>query len=155
LYLHLAHQTLGQLHERITSALGNVGIKVVFLVEREDAELLAKKIFFVDTNAVKHDAGSVSQHPLFDPLAEQWEKAIASIQWLTGRFAYLKRRGREATLIRTETIRPYGQASDELEATTAMLSLVHGVTDSDLRKSSYQSQRKTKPVQIVDWELAT
>jgi type IV secretory pathway TraG/TraD family ATPase VirD4 len=51
LFLHIAHQTLGQLGERIASALGNVGIKAVFVVDREDAEILAKKIFFVDTYA--------------------------------------------------------------------------------------------------------
>ena len=42
LHLHLAHQTLGQLQQRISSALGNVGIKVVFAVDREDAEVMTK-----------------------------------------------------------------------------------------------------------------
>jgi hypothetical protein len=152
LYLHLAHQGLGQLHERITSALGNVGIKAVFLVDREDAELLAKKIFSVDTYAVKHDAATTTQHPLYDPLAEQWEKAIASIQRLTGRFTYLKRRGREATLIRTETIRSYGTAADELEVTLAQLSLVHGLPVSDLQKPASQVHPQDRHVQLVDWE---
>jgi hypothetical protein len=129
-----------------------VGIKAVFLVDREDAEILAKKIFFVDTYAVKHDAVTATQLPLYDPLSEQWEKAIASIQRLTGRFAYLKRRGREATLIRTETIRPYGNAFDELDITMAQLSLIHGVPVSDLNTSSYEVYPKTKPIRIVDWE---
>jgi len=101
---------------------------------------------------VKHDAVTATQYPLYDPLAEQWEKAIASIQRLTGRFAYLKRRGRTATLIRTETIHPYGNASDELDATTTMLSLVHGVPVSDLQKPLYQRMHRPKPIQIVDWE---
>src|SRR5207244_398203 len=38
LHLTLAHQTLGQLSsERLRSALGNVGTKVVFAVDRTDA----------------------------------------------------------------------------------------------------------------------
>jgi hypothetical protein len=155
LFLHLAHQTLGQLNERITSALGNVGIKAIFVVDREDAEILSKKIFFVDTSAVKHDTGTPAQHPLFDPLAEQWEKKIASLQRLSGRFAYVKRRGRDATLIRTETIRPYNIESDALEVTMAMLSLTHGVAVSDLNKPSDQIHQTKKQVRLVDWEPAT
>src|SRR6185503_12482679 len=77
LYLHLAHQTLGQLHHRISSALGNVGIKVVFSIDRNDAEVMAPKLFTVDTEQVKHEAQTETQHPLFSPLSEQWEQAVA------------------------------------------------------------------------------
>src|SRR5207244_2860880 len=79
LHLHLAHQTLGQVQERVSSALGNVGIKVVFAVERQDAEVMARKLFAVDTVEVKHDAQTDVQHPLYSPLPEQWERAVAAI----------------------------------------------------------------------------
>jgi hypothetical protein len=78
LYLHLAHQTLGQIHKRVSSALGNVGIKVVFSIDRHDTEVMALKLFTVDTEAIKHDAQTDTQHPLFSPLTEQWEKAVAT-----------------------------------------------------------------------------
>jgi len=82
LHLHLAHQTLGQVQHRVSSALGNVGIKVAFAVDREDAEVMAKKLFAVDTEEVKHDAQTETQHPLFSPLIEQWERATAVLQEL-------------------------------------------------------------------------
>ena len=43
LHIHLAHQTLGQIQSRVESALGNVGIKVVFPLDYEDAQVMAQK----------------------------------------------------------------------------------------------------------------
>src|SRR5215212_4199772 len=101
LYLHLAHQTLGQLHGRISSALGNVGIRVVFSIDREDAVIMAPKLFSVDTEAVKHEAQTENQHPIYAPLQDQWENATASIQRLRPRHALIKRRNAPAVEITT------------------------------------------------------
>src|SRR5207247_7035098 len=56
LHLTLAHQTLGQMENtRLVSALSNIGTKVVFAVDREDAEIMAKKLFVVGGEEVKHE----------------------------------------------------------------------------------------------------
>lgn len=152
LHLHLAHQTLGQLQDRITSALGNVGIKVVFGIDREDAEVMAKKLFFVDTEEVKHDAQSDGQHPLYAPLPEQWERMTASIQRLRPRLAYVKQRGSPPTLIRTETIRRYKVTGEDLQRLLSRLAKRHGQDLKTLRDDTNLGERPHNPVRLVDWE---
>jgi len=68
---------------------------------------MARKLFAVNTEEVKHDAQTETQHPLFSPLAEQWEKAVAAIQGLPPRVALVKRRGKGVVQLRTEPIGPY------------------------------------------------
>lgn len=150
LHLHLAHQTLGQVQHRIASALGNVGIKVVFSIDREDAEVLARKLFTVDTDEVKHDAQTEVQHPLFSPLPEQWERAVAAIQELPPRAALVKRRGQPLARIQTEPIRPYGVGRGDIEKLITRLVRVHGIPSETTPPA-----RQDAPPPIsrsVDWE---
>jgi len=53
LHLHLAHQTLGQIQSRVESALGNVGIKIVFALDYEDAKAFSHKLFVDYTGQMK------------------------------------------------------------------------------------------------------
>jgi hypothetical protein len=151
LHMLLAHQTLGQLQDRIISALGNVGVKVVFGVDREDAEVMAKKLFFVDTSQIKHVSATETQMPLYDPVPEQWEKATAAIQTLRPRFAYVKQRGTQPVLVRTETIRPYRVTHTQVEELMKELARKHGEPLANLVKPSV-AHRPREPVRIVDWE---
>lgn len=155
LYLHLAHQTLGQLHGRVASALGNVGVKVVFGVDREDAEVMARKMFAVDTEAVKHDAQTDTQHPLYSPLSEQWERAVAGIQGLTPRMALVKRRGKNVAHIRTETIPRYAVTEAEVSALQARLACLHGVMASDGGKTDSDATVLPQTNACKDWEPST
>ena len=70
-----------------------VAVLVGVAVGREDAEVMARKLFTVDTEAVKHEAQTETQHLLYSPLPEQWEKAVAAIQALLSRVALVKRIG--------------------------------------------------------------
>ena len=137
LRLVLAHQTQGQLEPRLRSVLGNVGVKVVFGVEREDAEVMARRLFAVDPQAVKQAAAFPGQHPLFAPLAEQWEERVAALQALPARSCYVKTPQQAAQRVRTLTVpegpelavalaevkraslRRYGRAVAEIEAEIA------------------------------------
>jgi hypothetical protein len=150
LHLHLAHQTLGQLHNRISSALGNVGIKIVFSVDREDAEILAPKLFGVDTEAVKHEAGTDTQHPLYKPLNEQWEKATATIQNLTPRFALVKERGAAVVKVRTETIRPYRVSSAQVDELLKDLARTHGEPLASMSRPTRSQPQARAPIPSVD-----
>jgi len=152
LYLHLAHQTLGQLHSRISSALGNVGIRVVFSIDREDAVIMAPKLFSVDTEAVKHDAPTENQHPLFENLQNQWENATATIQRLSPRHALIKRRNVPAVHIKTARIPSYRVMSTQVDALQKDLARTHGLP----LDSSTTTQPTRAPiahsVTLVDWE---
>lgn len=154
LHLHLAHQTLGQVQQRVSSALGNVGIKVVFSVDREDAEVMARKLFSVDTEQVKHEAQTETQHPLFSPLMEQWERAVATIQELPPRVALVKRQGRGVAQLRTEPIRPYRVTAQEVEALETKLARTHGVPLAKLIGPDRKNSTPAVPTRLVDWEAA-
>ncbi len=84
LHLTLAHQTLSQLDQRMIGALGNIQTKIVFAVDRSDAEILARKLFMVDGERVKHMVRDEPQqdrtHPIFYSLQEEWEKCVQTIQ---------------------------------------------------------------------------
>jgi hypothetical protein len=127
LYLHLAHQTLGQLNERLISALGNVGIKVSFTIDREDAEVMARKLFSVDTTQIKRAAQTDTQHPIYAPLPEQWERLVASLQQLPNRTAWVKRRARSPVRIKTRSIKPYTANSSDVEGVMDALVRRHGI----------------------------
>jgi len=86
LYLTLAHQNQSQLSERMRGAImGNVGLKVIFGISETDALHLAQLVGMgnIDTEAVKHEAPTDSQHPVFTPLTEQfyrWAETLATQQ---------------------------------------------------------------------------
>lgn len=110
LHMTLAHQTLAQLSERMRGALGNIQLKVIFGVSREDAEILARQVFQVNGSNIKHQVPDTAQrdrsHPIFFSLMEEWERFVQKIQNLPSRHAYLKRPGkRGARRIRTATVR--------------------------------------------------
>jgi Type IV secretion-system coupling protein DNA-binding domain len=152
LHLHLAHQTLGQVHHRVSSALGNVGIKVVFAVDREDAEVMAKKLFAADTEEIKHDAQTETQHPLFSPLGEQWERATATIQELPLRTALVKRRGHTVIQMQTQPIRTYGVQAGAVDELMRDLARRHGIPASQISEANTTAHPARPPIQLTDWE---
>lgn len=72
--LCVSHQTLSQLTPTMLGALGNTDTRMVFSVDRNDAEFFAKAIGRVDTEAIKREPKTESQHEVFSPLPEQWEE---------------------------------------------------------------------------------
>lgn len=100
LHLGLAHQTITQLPgARIQGALENAKLKVVFGTGRQTAESIVKELFMPDLKAVKHEVKNPEAvertHPVFDPMLEQFERAIQSIQRLRRRKVLVKLPERE------------------------------------------------------------
>ncbi len=97
LHLTLAHQTLAQINERMKGALGNIQLKIVFGVSRQDAEILTRHLFQVDGERIKHIVHDPTQqdrsHPIFYTLQEEWEKMVQALQVLLPRSAYIGRPG--------------------------------------------------------------
>ena len=117
LHLILAHQTQSQLDYKMRGAIGNIGLKVVFGVEREDAEYVAKGVFSPDVSAVKEEAKTETQHSLYDPLSNQWETFTQMIdkKSLPARHAYVLRQNREAVRIKTIDVLDRGCSEKEVE----------------------------------------
>ena len=115
LHLTLAHQTLSQLNERMWGAIGNIQTRVVFGVARQDAEWFAREVGRVDTQAIKHEARSETQPPVFAPLAEQWEDWTRCLQELPARQAFVSAPDGRVTRIWTISIPPYTATDEQVE----------------------------------------
>ena len=100
LSLVMAHQTLAQVPRELQSLiLGNVGVQVVFRVNRSDAEKLAKESFQYSGYRVK----SAMLHKInYWSLGEEWEQYTEALQGLEPRQAWIKHKI-EGGLIQIET----------------------------------------------------
>jgi len=157
LHLTLAHQTLTQLGVRMRGALGNVQTKIVFGVEREDAEIMAKKLFSVNGEEVKHEVKDEWQqertHPVFYSLAEQWEKAVAHIQNLRGRAALVKAPGRGVAQIRTINVKDTRCSQAKLARIISELARRSGEPLTALKRDAPLAVQAAR-AEVVDWEEA-
>ena len=94
LFAVLAHQTWSQADQRMQGALQNVGLQVTFRLGRNDAELAARHFGAVDSRSIKHRVADPTAaergHPLYEPLPEQWEGWIQTLQGLPDRHAFLR-----------------------------------------------------------------
>ncbi|RIK32794.1 MAG: hypothetical protein DCC55_36200 [Chloroflexi bacterium] len=95
LHLGLAHQTITQLPgERIHGALENAKLKVIFGTGRQTAQAIVGDLFMPDPQAVKHEVtdeqAQERSHPLYNPLAEQFETSTQTIQRLSHRRVLVK-----------------------------------------------------------------
>ena len=101
LSLVMAHQTLAQVPGEIQSLiLGNIGVQVVFRVNRSDAEKLAKESFQYSGYNIK----SAMLHKInYWSLGEEWEQNTEKLQGLNPRQAWIKHKI-EGGLIQIETV---------------------------------------------------
>jgi len=111
-----AHQTLSQLTPGMLGALANVGVKILFGIGRYDAEHFAKIVWYVDTEAVKRSPKTESQHEVFSPLPEQWEKYVDTLRFQRPRRATVACEGRDTVSLTTFPIPPYRAGDEELSA---------------------------------------
>ena len=97
----MAHQTLAQVPRELQSLiLGNVGLQVVFRVNRQDAERLAKESFQYSGYQIK----SATLHNFnYWSLGEEWERYTELLQRLNSRQAWIKHKI-EGGLIPIETV---------------------------------------------------
>ena len=146
LHLTLAHQTLSQINERMRGALGNIQLKVVFGVSRADAEILARHLFQVNGERVKHRVPDATQqersHPIYYTLQEEWEKVIQSLQNLKPRTAFVRRPAKKGvTKIKTITILNGSIDEQELEVLKTRITAHAGVKIQDIRKTIDKRER--------------
>lgn len=76
LHMILANQSIAQLSPGLQTALGNAQTIVAFRVSRDDAEVLVRVLSQVDPQIIKRESQTLTQHPIFEPISEQWEKLV-------------------------------------------------------------------------------
>ncbi len=113
--LCISHQTLSQLTPRMIGALGNTDTRLIFGVDRYDAEYLAKIIGRVDAEAVKREAKTETQYELFSPTGEQWEQWYNALRFQPPRQAMVSSQDRAAVSIITLPIPSYTAGDEEVE----------------------------------------
>lgn len=104
LFACLAHQTWGQLENRMHGALQNVGVKICLRIGRQDAEVMAKWMGQTDPMRVKFEPLRDTQFPQTFGLGEQWEAWINSLVQLPDRQALVKVFDKASVEIRTTTV---------------------------------------------------
>jgi len=146
LHLILAHQTQSQLDHKMQGAIGNIGIKVVFGVERDDAELVSKGVFLPEIDVVREEAKTETQHPMYDPLGNQWEKFTQLIdkKSLPARFAYVLRHSKEAVRIKTIDVKDRDCAEYEVELIKKFSAMGWG-TPAQKAKQEIEERGSWKP----------
>jgi hypothetical protein len=105
-YLHLYHQSLGQLHGHIMDALGNVALNVAFQVSYPDAQALIH---------------------IFKVRSENWAEDIAHMQDLLPRHAWVKQRHKSLCEIVSASIPSYTTTPQQLEEVIQNLERKHGM----------------------------
>ena len=126
LHLILANQSVTQLGASLQTALGNAQTMVTFRISRADAEALARVLENVDTEAVKRDPTTASQHPIFYPMFEQWEQFIQHLTRQQVRQATVKTADDRVAVIWPEKLPESGCTAEQLEKIIMAILQRHG-----------------------------
>lgn len=153
LHLTLAHQNLSQVSERMLGALGNIQTRIIFGISRQDAEWFARDVGNVDTTAVKHEADRVGQHPIFAPLAEQWETWVALLKHLPSRQAVVAGYDGTAQCIWTARIPAYTVNVDHVEEMRLSSLIRFGIRVNKLGPFEEQPSRRSMELNPPQYEL--
>jgi hypothetical protein len=116
LHMILANQSIAQLTQGLQTALGNAQTIVAFRISRADAEALSRVLGNVDTQAIKHESQTETQHPIYTPLFEQWEDFIKFLTNQAVRQATVKTADDRVRVIWSEKVRDDHPSQEALEA---------------------------------------
>jgi hypothetical protein len=118
---------------------------VIFGVARRDAEWLAREVGSVDTQAIKHESQTDTQHPVFAPLAEQWEEWAVALKCQPARQALVA--GHDGSVRRIWTLPiPRYTATDEMLEEMRRASLRrYGISRVQAERNILESQPDLEP----------
>jgi hypothetical protein len=115
LRLYLAGQSLSQVSsDRLTGALENCRLTIVFGLGRESAEIEAKQIGYADPFTIKEEPLTETQHSQYQSIVDQFESWTQELQNLSPRLAYVKLHDAPAARIKTLTVPDAKVGGDEL-----------------------------------------
>jgi hypothetical protein len=152
LHLTLAHQNLSQLSERMLGAIGNIQTRVIFGVARRDAEWFAREVGRVDTEAIKHEAQTETQHPVFQPLGDQWEEWTVRLKYQRARQATVAGHDGRTAQIWTIPIPPYTANETEVETFRQRCVAQHGIPTQVALNGAQEGLRQHINAEIPAYE---
>ena len=150
----VAHQDLSQLTPRMIGALSNVRTKVIFGIGRYDAEFFSKIMGHVDTEAIKREAKTDTQHEVFSTIPEQWEKWVDTLRYQKPRSAVVSLHDDRVYSITTMPIPPYTASEEGIEAVRLHSLKRHGIPHEEARKNLHSEHSSpSQDVSIAEYEL--
>jgi hypothetical protein len=126
LHLILANQSIAQRTKDLQTALGNAQTIIAFRISRPDAEALAQVLGQANIDEIKRESRIPTQHPLFSPLAEQWESFTQHLTSQAVRQFTVKTADDRLAVIWAEKIVKYSGPVDDLEQAILRLLRYHG-----------------------------
>jgi type IV secretory pathway TraG/TraD family ATPase VirD4 len=152
--LCISHQTLSQLTPRMLGALGNTDTRLIFGVDRYDAEYLAKIVGRVDTEAIKREPRTDSQYELFSSTQEQWEQWYDQLRFQPPRHAMAMTGDSPAIRIRTLNVPHYEATDEQLEQVRAESAARYGLPYHQARQNvEYGKTAVTETALVPEYEL--
>ncbi len=115
LHMILANQSIAQLSTGLQTALGNAQTIIAFRISRADAEALARVLGQVDLLAIKRESQTETQHPVFSPLFEQWERWVQFLTRQAVRQATVKTADDRLAVIWSEKVENNTVSDQQLE----------------------------------------
>jgi hypothetical protein len=120
-------------------AIGNIQTRVMFGLARRDADWFAHEVGQIDTQAVKREPQTETQHPVFSPMAEQWEEWAVTLKQQPSRQALVAGQDGKVARIWTMRISPYTVSEEEAEAFRRHCLRKHGVPVSRAQRNLQQA----------------
>ncbi len=126
LHLILANQSIAQLSKGLQTSLSNAQTIVTFRISRADAEALARVMGHVDSQEIKRDAQTSTQHPIFSPLTEQWESFVQFLTTQEVRQCTVKTADDRLAIVWTEKVSEKVLNVEEMEQAIQRSLSIHG-----------------------------
>lgn len=155
LHMILANQSIAQLPTGLQAALGNAQTVISFRIQRADAEVLARVLGKVNTEAIKNESQTEIQHPVYSPMGEQWENFIQLLTNLKVRQAVVKTADDREAVIWSEKVAPHHCSPNELERIIVSLLKKHGVPVRNGRDEPQLSRMKIGERQPIPHSIYT
>jgi hypothetical protein len=115
--LYLAAQSTSQISsERLSGALENCRLNIVFGLGRDSAVAQSHQIAHVDPYLLKEEPLTPTQHGQYVPIPEQFETASQDLMNLPVREAYVKLHSEKAVRVKTLSVRDAAPEPTELAA---------------------------------------
>lgn len=150
--LCVSHQTLSQLTPKMLGALGNTDTRMIFSVDRNDAEFFAKAIGRVDTEAIKREPKTENQHEVFSPLPEQWEEWTDALRFQPKRRMIVSTQDGKVASLWAVKIPDYTATEEEVEAIRRESGQNFGIPYAQAKRKIEKrlldhSQQRTEPLE--------
>ena len=126
LHMILANQSIAQLTPGLQTALGNAQTIIAFRVSRADAEALVRVLGQVDPQIIKRESQTTTQHPIYEPLSEQWETLTQFLMKQQVRQATVKTADDRLAVIWSENVRENLCTEEQLERVIVQSLKFHG-----------------------------